>query len=205
VASAKAHGRPGPGRSPTGVRRRVAKGDPIVHDRAAIDREATGAAASLGANAAALAVRGSAALVAAVPEGARRAGRRAARGSRSREAIVLTHVVLFRPRPGLAPTDADSLVAAIERAARDIPAVRRFEVGRRTTTPPAYAAGAPPDFPFVAMVWVDDRAALEAYLAHPAHQALGAAFNAALGAALVFDFDTEMVDAGGAGRLLAQS
>ncbi len=118
---------------------------------------------------------------------------------------MLTHVVLFRPRPELAPADADALIAAIERAARDVPAVRRFEVGRRTTTPPAYPAGTPPDFPFIAMVWVDDRAALDTYLAHPAHQALGAAFNAALGAALVFDFDTETVDAGGARRLLAES
>ena len=58
-------------------------------------------------------------------------GRRAVRGSRSREAFVLTHVVLFKPRPGLAGADADALIAAIERAARDIPAVRRFEVGRR--------------------------------------------------------------------------
>ena len=118
---------------------------------------------------------------------------------------MLTHVVLFKPRPGLAGPDADALIAAIERAARDIPAVRRFEVGRRTAMPPAYPAGAPPDFPFVAMVWVDDRAALDAYLAHPAHQALGAAFNAALGAALVFDFDTETVEAGGARRLLAEN
>ena len=131
--------------------------------------------------------------------------RRAVRGSRNREPSVLTHVVLFRPRPGLAPADADALIAALERAARDIPAVRRFEVGRRTATPPTYPAGAPPDFPFLAVVWVDDRAALDAYLAHPAHQALGAAFNAALGAALVFDFDTETVEAGGARRLLPNS
>jgi len=117
---------------------------------------------------------------------------------------VLTHVVLFRPKPGLAPADAETLVTAIERAARDIPAVRRFEVGRQTATPPPYAAGSPPDLPFVAMVWVDDRAALDAYLAHPAHQALGAAFNAALGAALIFDFDTGTVDAGGARRLLPE-
>jgi len=116
---------------------------------------------------------------------------------------VLTHVVLFRPKPGLTPADAEALVIAIERAARDIPAVRRFEVGRQTANPPPYVAGAPPDFPFVAMVWVDDREALNAYLAHPAHQALGAAFNAALGAALVFDFDTDAVDAGGARRVLA--
>jgi hypothetical protein len=115
---------------------------------------------------------------------------------------VLTHVVLFRPKAGLAPPDVDALVAAIERAARDIPAVRRFEVGRRTPDAPAYLAGAPPDFPYVAMVWVDDRAALDTYLAHPAHQALGAAFNAALGAALVFDFDTETAADGGARRLM---
>ena len=116
---------------------------------------------------------------------------------------MLTHVVLFRPKPGLTPADADALIAAIERAARDIPAVRRFEVGRRTASPPVYAAGAPPDFPFVAMVWVDDRAALDAYLAHPVHQALGAAFNAALGAALVFDFDCEAAEGDGARRVLA--
>jgi hypothetical protein len=116
---------------------------------------------------------------------------------------VLTHVVLFRPKPALAPADAEALVTAIERAASDIPGVRRFEVGRRTASPPAYAVGAPPDFPFVAMVWVDDRAALDAYLAHPAHRALGAAFNAALGAALVFDFDSDVVAEGGARRVLA--
>ena len=116
---------------------------------------------------------------------------------------MLTHVVLFRPRPDLSDADADTLIAAIEPAARDIPAVRRFEVGRRAAAPPAYAAGAPPDFPFVAMVWVDDRAALDAYLAHPAHQALGKAFNAALGAALVFDFETATVESGAAGLLLA--
>ena len=116
---------------------------------------------------------------------------------------MLTHVVLFRPKPHLTPADADALVAAIERAARDIPAVRRFEVGRQTAAPPAYVTGAPPDLPFVAMVWLDDRAGLDAYLAHPAHQTLGAAFNAALGAAIVFDFETGDVDAGAARRLLA--
>ena len=116
---------------------------------------------------------------------------------------MLTHVVLFKPKPALTPADADALVAAIEQAARDIPAVRRFEVGRQTASPPPYVAGTPPDLPFVAMVWVDDRAALDAYLSHPAHQALGAAFNAALGAALIFDFETETVDAGGARRLVA--
>jgi hypothetical protein len=116
---------------------------------------------------------------------------------------MLTHVVLFRPKPGLADDDAARLVAAIERAARDIPAVRRFEIGRQTASPPPYVSGPPPDLPYVAMVWLDDRAALDAYLSHPAHQALGAAFQAALGAALIYDFETEDVASGGARRLLA--
>jgi quinol monooxygenase YgiN len=116
---------------------------------------------------------------------------------------MLTHVVLFRPKPGLSAEGAASLVAAIERAARDIPSVRRFEVGRQTASPPPYVTGPPPDLPYVAMVWVDDRAALDAYLAHPAHQALGAAFQAALGAAQIFDFETADVAAGGARQLLA--
>jgi hypothetical protein len=116
---------------------------------------------------------------------------------------VLAHVVLLRPRPGLTAADAEALVGAIERAAREIPAVRRFEVGRQIASPPAYLAGAPPDFPYVAMVWLDDRAALDVYLAHPAHQALGAAFNAALAAALIFDFETDDVGSGGASRLLS--
>jgi hypothetical protein len=116
---------------------------------------------------------------------------------------VLAHVVLLRPRPGLTAADAEALVGAIERAAREIPVVRRFEVGRQTASPPAYLAGPPPDFPFAALVWLDDRAALDAYLSHPAHQALGATFNAALAAALIFDFETDDVSSGGARRLLA--
>ena len=115
---------------------------------------------------------------------------------------MLTHVVLFRPKPGLTPAEGGALVAALEGASRDIPGVRRFQVGRQTGAAPSYAAGSPPDFPYVALVEVDDRAALDAYLAHPAHQALGVAFNASLGAALVYDFDTEDVDTGGARRLI---
>jgi hypothetical protein len=118
---------------------------------------------------------------------------------------MLTHLVLFRPKPGITAVEAAHLIDALEGAARGIAGVRRFEVGRQTASPPRYAAGPPPDFPYVALVEVDDRAALDAYLAHPAHQALGAAFNASLGAALVYDFDTEDVSGGGARRLIASA
>ena len=117
---------------------------------------------------------------------------------------MLTHLVLFRPKPQLSPEDASRLIEALERAAREIPAIRRFEVGRQTASAPAYGAAPPPDLPFVAMVWVDDRAGLDAYLSHPAHQALGAAFNAAVGAALIYDLDTEDVQARGARWLIPE-
>jgi hypothetical protein len=142
-------------------------------------------------------------LVAGPAADAPRAIDRVVRASRSRDGAMLTHLVLFRPKPGLSDGDAATLVTALEGAARRIPGVRRFQVGRQTVAPPRYAAGPPPDFPFLALVEVDDRAALDAYLAHPAHQALGAAFNASLGAAQVYDFDTEDVGAGGARRLIA--
>jgi len=115
---------------------------------------------------------------------------------------MLTHLVLFRPKPGLTEAEAALLVEALEAAARGIPGVRRFLVGRETVDQPRYSAGAAPAFPYVALVELDDRAALDAYLAHPAHQALGAAFNTALGAALIYDFETEEATTGAARRLI---
>ena len=76
-------------------------------------------------------------------------------------------------------------------------------MGRQTASPPPYAAGRRRTCPSWRWSGSTIAPALDAYLAHPAHQALGAAFNASLGAALVFDFDTEDVDAGGARRLIA--
>src|SRR5690554_5758558 len=102
---------------------------------------------------------------------------------------MLTHIVLFRPRPDLSPSDITALIEGIERAAREIPEVRRFTVGRLTSNPPAYLAGAATEFPFAAIVEVDDRAALDAYLSHPAHVALGTAFNASLASALICDYE----------------
>jgi hypothetical protein len=115
---------------------------------------------------------------------------------------MLMHVVLFNPRPDLAAGEAEGLVAALEHAAREIPHVRRFEVGRQTASPPAYAASGAAAYRYVAIVWLDDRAALDAYLRHPAHQALGAAFNAAVGSALIYDLEMEDAASGGARRLL---
>jgi hypothetical protein len=46
-----------------------------------------------------------------------------------------------------------------------------------------------PDFPYAALVAVRDRAALDAYLGHPAHEAMSRYFNSTAEAALIYDFE----------------
>jgi hypothetical protein len=108
---------------------------------------------------------------------------------------MLLHVVLFEPKGELSDADRAALVASIERAARTIPSVRRFEVGRRLSDGPVYRVGAPPALSYMASVAFDDRAGLDAYLAHDAHVELGRLFNQALAAAFVYDFDVADVSA----------
>jgi hypothetical protein len=102
---------------------------------------------------------------------------------------VLLHVVLFEPRPDLSRESLAALVASIERAAREIPSVRRFEIGRRIPDGPKYLVGAPPALSYLAIVGFDDRAGLDAYLAHEAHAELGRLFNQTLTGAFVYDFE----------------
>ncbi|MBA2354419.1 MAG: Dabb family protein [Acidobacteria bacterium] len=97
-------------------------------------------------------------------------------------------MVLFRPRPGLDDAERDALLEAMRTAARDIPSVRRFRIGEHVADPPAYVLGGFPSFPFVALLEFDDEPGLRAYLAHPLHAALGARFNAAAEAALIYDY-----------------
>jgi hypothetical protein len=107
---------------------------------------------------------------------------------------MLWHVVLFAPRPGLTAAEEEKLASALERAARDIPAVRRAQVGRRLPDGPRYAAGGPVDFPYAAILEFDDAAALREYLGHPAHADLGRLFNQSLSAAVVCDYEMGPVD-----------
>jgi len=114
----------------------------------------------------------------------------ARRASRASPDAVLLHLVLFEPRPDLPTESVRALVASIEQAARAIPSVRRFALGRRLTNGPSYRAGAPPPLSYTAVVSFDDRAGLDAYLAHPLHAELGRLFNDTLAAALIYDYET---------------
>ncbi|MCL4846954.1 MAG: Dabb family protein [Acidobacteria bacterium] len=102
---------------------------------------------------------------------------------------MVIHLVLFRPRPDLEPGIREALFDALRVANEQIPSVRRFSVGRRVSDGPTYVMRGFPDFPYAAVVEFDDRDGLEAYLAHPAHDALGRHFNAAADAALIYDYE----------------
>lgn len=100
------------------------------------------------------------------------------------------HLVLFRPRATLTDEVRDGLLEAIRTAAREIPSVRRFTIGSRLAEPPQYVLQGFPEFPYVAWLEFDDEAGLRAYLSHPLHVTLGARFNEAAEAALIYDFNT---------------
>ena len=113
---------------------------------------------------------------------------------------MVTHVVLYRPKPGLEADAGDRFAQSIVIARREISAIRRFTVGRRIQDGPSYARGPFPDYPYIAMIEFEDRGGLLAYLQHPMHASLGQQFGASVEAALVYDFHT--VDAADAARVL---
>jgi hypothetical protein len=102
---------------------------------------------------------------------------------------MVAHVVLLTPRPDLTAEQRESLVASLERATREIPSVRRVLVGRRVRHGPVYEEQMAVDLAFCAIFEFDDLAGLQAYLAHPAHQELGARFYDSLAAALAYDYE----------------
>ena len=114
---------------------------------------------------------------------------------------MISHVVLMKPRIGLTSADRRALVAAFERAVREIPSVRGVRVGRRVTFGAGYESGALDAADYLAIVDFDDLAGLRSYLQHPAHQELGARFTESLASALVYDFEVGSADALNAGWL----
>ena len=103
---------------------------------------------------------------------------------------MVTHLVLYRPKPGLDASARRQFIESLTLAQREIPCIRRFVVGRRIVDGPSYTLGPFPDFPYVALVEFHDRAGLVHYLEHPMHASLGREFGEKVDAALVYDFDT---------------
>lgn len=102
---------------------------------------------------------------------------------------MIAHVVLFRPKSTLTDEQRSAFVRALDDALNNIPLIARASIGRRTMMGRHYDAMNAVEFPFVAMLEFDSRADLLAYLAHPAHEALGQQFYTTAEAALAYDFE----------------
>lgn len=105
---------------------------------------------------------------------------------------MVLHVLLLRPRPGLTDDEVRAFSAAVARARTEIPAIRRVRLGRRVLLGREYERAMTEDFEYSLVLEFDDRAALEAYLDHPAHAELGRLYGTALASALAYDY--EMVE-----------
>ena len=116
---------------------------------------------------------------------------------------MVWHVVLLKPRADLRVDERRQFVDVFQRAVTSIPSVRGVRFGRRVTHGAGYERNAPDAGAFLAIVEFDDRAGLEAYLAHPTHQELGVAFGESLSAALVYDFEMLAENSGELGAALA--
>ena len=114
---------------------------------------------------------------------------------------MIAHVILFKPRPGLAAAERGAVLQALTNAARDIPGIRSFRVGKRVRHGlPGYEQTMAEDFEFLVIIEVDDLDALKAYLAHPSHAAFGAHFTQSSAAALAYDY--EIADVADAMKLM---
>lgn len=102
---------------------------------------------------------------------------------------MIAHTVLMKPRSDLRPEDRQAFIDAFEAAVRDIPTVRAVYIGRRVRHGAGYEQTSPDTADYIASINFDDVEGLQAYLQHPAHQALGARFGHAMSSALVYDFE----------------
>jgi hypothetical protein len=107
---------------------------------------------------------------------------------------MITHVVLFRPRPGLTAQERVELVAVLRHAIHSIPSIRSARVGRRVTHGRPYEQAMPVDYEFAALLEFDDLAGLKAYLEHPAHERLATSFFSTVDETLVYDFEFAEVE-----------
>ena len=107
---------------------------------------------------------------------------------------MLWHVVLLKPRPDLSGAERRALVDTFADGVRVMPTIRAVRVGRRVTHGAAYERGAPDSADYLLAIAFDDLAGLQAYLQHPAHDAIGARFGDSLSAALVYDFEVGGID-----------
>ena len=106
---------------------------------------------------------------------------------------MIVHVILYEPRTDLAGDMRQQILEGLATAAIAIPSIRRLRVGKRVKHGrPGYEQAMHTDFEYAVIVEFDDVDGLAAYLAHPAHNAIGGHFTASASDSLAYDY--EMVD-----------
>lgn len=106
---------------------------------------------------------------------------------------MVLHIVFFRPKASVNDAERAAMFDALRVASAEIPSVKRFRIGRRTTHGAGYEKAMKEDYPYAAIIEFADVEGLQSYLAHPQHEALGRLFWALLDAGLVYDYDVSEV------------
>jgi hypothetical protein len=103
---------------------------------------------------------------------------------------VISHVVLFRPKPTLTPEERAALIESLRLAVDGIPTIARYAIGKRILlNRPGYETLMADHFEYSAILEFESEAGLRAYLDHPAHVALGQRLFLASEAVLAYDFE----------------
>lgn len=100
---------------------------------------------------------------------------------------MVAHVVLFTPKATLSAGARAEFVRVLEAALTGIPDIAGVRLGRRFAAGRAYDALGPA-YEYVAILEFASHEALDRYLTHPAHIALGAAFYDSLDRAVAADY-----------------
>lgn len=103
---------------------------------------------------------------------------------------MIVHVILFDPRADLTDGQRDRILEDLRATAAAIPTLRRCRIGPRIKLGlPGYEDAMTVDYQYAAIMEFDDRAGLEAYLRHPAHESAGRHFTESAARALAYDYE----------------
>lgn len=103
---------------------------------------------------------------------------------------MILHVILYKPKTDMNDGARQQILEGLATAATAIPSIKRLRVGKRVTHGrPGYERAMHVDFEYAVIVEFDDVEGLTAYLAHPAHSAIGGHFTSSASDSLAYDYE----------------
>ena len=102
---------------------------------------------------------------------------------------MISHIVLFRPKPSLSDDEKRTLISALQHAVSGIPSIKRTTIGKRIKLNRlGYEAQMAEHYEYSAILEFDNEVELRAYLDHPSHLDLGRLLFTSADAVLAYDF-----------------